>query len=557
MKDENMSPNVSTGERIVKEWYKKPAVLSLFVIFSSFAVYINSLSGDFIWDDIEQIVENPVIKDIRNIPSFFTSDLWRLVSNPTISSYYYRPFFLLSLTVDYNLWGLNSIGYHITNLILHAIASFVVYLVGRRLLSNHIPAFIGSMLFAVHPIHVESVAWISGRTDPMAAVFFMLSFYLYMLFKDGKGIAMLILSIMSYLFSLFSKEMAIMLPIVLLAYEALFKPQWKSKYNIIKSLQVIGHYILVSVLYLYIRTVALGDTIGTSFSSSGMSFSSSPPLRLYTSLGITLDYLRIMILPINLKVLYDVPLKESIFDWQVIFSLCMLISIFVITILTYSKDRKIFFTSIWFFITALPISNIVPLRPTMMAERYMYIPSVGICLLVGCILYSVYQRNIQWSFYLKALLLAVITVFSFITFQRNGWWENDVVCFTKMVEDAPKNAYAHHNLGDAYRRMGNIGQAITEWEEAVRLNPYHSEANNSLGNIHLLQGNYTEAVRRYKIALKTMPENAESHYNIAIALEKLGNTEEAAFHYREFITRAPAQYRDVVEEVKSKPIVSR
>ena len=149
-----MSPNVSIGERIVKEWYKKPAVLSIVVIFSSLAIYINSLGGDFIWDDIEQIVENPAIKDIGNIPSFFTSDLWRLISNPTIGSYYYRPFFLLSLAVDYNLWKLNPFGYHISNLILHAISSFMVYLVGRRLFSNHMAAFIGSILFALHPLHL-------------------------------------------------------------------------------------------------------------------------------------------------------------------------------------------------------------------------------------------------------------------------------------------------------------------------------------------------------------------------------------------------------------------
>src|SRR3989304_8889856 len=111
-------------KKVVKKCKKNPAVLGLFVIFSSLAVYINSLSGDFIWDDIEQIADNPVIKDIRNIPSFFTSHLWSLIRNPTIGSYYYRPFFLLSLAVDYNLWGLNPLGYHITNLILHALASF-------------------------------------------------------------------------------------------------------------------------------------------------------------------------------------------------------------------------------------------------------------------------------------------------------------------------------------------------------------------------------------------------------------------------------------------------
>src|SRR4030067_3703612 len=172
---------------ITKEWHKNPALLCLFVIFSSLAVYINSLSGDFIWDDIEQIVDNPVIKDIRNIPSFFTSDLWRLIENPTIGSYYYRPLFLLSLTLDYSLWNLNPLGYHITNLILHAINSLLIYQIGRRLFLHNAPAFLGAALFAVHPVHTESIAWISGRTDPITAVFFLLSFYRYILFMFAKG----------------------------------------------------------------------------------------------------------------------------------------------------------------------------------------------------------------------------------------------------------------------------------------------------------------------------------------------------------------------------------
>jgi len=546
MKYENMSPNVSIGERIVKEWYKKPAVLSIVVIFSSLAIYINSLGGDFIWDDIEQIVENPAIKDIGNIPSFFTSDLWRLISNPTIGSYYYRPFFLLSLAVDYNLWKLNPFGYHISNLILHAISSFMVYLVGRRLFSNHMAAFIGSMLFAVHPVHVESVAWVSGRTDPMAALFFLLSFYLYMLFKDGKGFTMLVFSLTTYLFSLLSKEIGITLPLLLLVYELSFKPQAEPKHYRIKSLKVIGIYLIISLVYLYMRALVLGEAIGE--------FSASPPLekRIYTSFGVILDYIRIMVLPVNLKLLYDVPLRESIFNWQVISSLLLLCAVFIATLLTYRKDQMVFFAAAWFFITILPVSNIVPLRPTMMAERYLYIPSVSICLLGGLVFYRIYQARSSLSPYLNVLIFLSLIILSAITFQRNRLWKDEATYFAKMVEDAPQNTYAHHNLGETYRKAGNMDDAIKEWQAAIQLYPLHPEANNSLANVALMQGNYPEAVHRYKIAIQGRPENAESHYNIALALERLGDAEEAISHYREFIRRASPKYQDIIEQVKAK-----
>ena len=547
-------------KRVVKEWYKKSAILGLVVIFSSLAVYINSLSGDFIWDDIEQIADNPVIKDIRNIPSFFTSDLWRLISNPTIGSYYYRPFFLLSLAVDYNLWELNPFGYHITNLILHAISSFMVYLLGRRLFSNHIPAFIGSMLFAVHPVHIESIAWISGRTDPMAAVFFLLSFYLYILFRDGKGFIMLIFSLIAYFFSLLSKEIGITLPLLLFVYELSFKQQqdkhshppltkgeWGDfRDNRIRILQIAGMYLVISVAYLYIRALVLGEAIGQS--------SSSPPIdkRIYTSFGIILDYIWIMILPVNLKVLYDTPLKESFFDWKVIFSLFLLAAVFISTLLSYRKDKTVFFIAVWFFITILPVSNIVPLKPTMMAERLVYIPSIGICLLGGLVSYKICRIGSPLFSYSKAFIPIMFSILSLITFQRNKLWANETVYFEKAVEDAPQNAYAHHNLGDVYRKTGRMKQAISEWQKAVEIYPLHPEANNSLANVALMQGDYPEAVRRYRVALKGRPENSESHYNLALALERLGNTDEAISHYREFIGRASPNYQDLIDHVTER-----
>lgn len=526
------------------KWYENPWVCTHIIIFFSFAVYINSLSGEFIWDDVEQIVENPVIKDIRNIPSFFTSDLWRLIDNPAIGSYYYRPFFLLSLALDYRMWGLNPFGYHVTNLAFHSLNSLMVYLIGRRVLKKNTPSFMAGMLFAVHPVHAESVTWISGRVDPLAFLFSFLSFYFYAIFTEKRKGLYLAVSLSTYFLSLLSKEMAITLPLLLLAYEISLRPsvEFKRGNNLF---WILFPYFLITAIYLYLRAIILKGVISDLPAAP---FSK----RLYTSFGIILEYLRILILPVNLKILYDVPLAESVFQRQVIFSIALLITIIILIIFAYRRDKEIFFASVWFFITILPVTNIVPLRPTMMAERYLYIPSVGICLLLGLVFYRAYVANPSWSLYLKSLMLIILILLSLITFQRNRFWKNEVIYFTKWVKDAPDNAYAHHNLGDAYRKTGEMEQAVSEWEEAVRLEPSHSEANNSLGNIHLLQGNYPEAVRRYRIALQGMPENAGAHYNIAIALEKMGQTEEALFHYRRFITLAPARYKDIVEGVKRR-----
>lgn len=531
---------------IVTKWYNKPAAFGFFIVVSSIAVYINSLGGDFIWDDIEQIVENPVIMDLSNVPYFFTSDLWRLIDNPTIGSYYYRPLFLLSLASDYSLWGLNPLGYHITNIMLHSLVSIMVYLIGRRLFRNNPAALVGSLIFAVHPVHVESVAWISGRTDPMAALFLLFSFHLYTLFKEDKNNILLFLSLAAYFLSLLSKEMAITLPLLLAAYEFSFHEKQPGERRI-KSMWAICLYILVSIAYLYIRATILGEAIG------GASSSSSPLyMRLYTSFGILLDYIRIVILPINLKVLYEIPLKVSFFDWNVLLPLLLLVSLLITTCIAYKRERILFFTGIWFFITILPISNIVPLKPTMMAERYLYVPSIGICLLAGLVSYKIYTKGHQISIYFTAFIVILISLLSSITFQRNRLWANETTYFTQSAKDAPDNAYAHHNLGDVYRKKGHMEKAIEEWRTAVRLYPLHAEANNSLANIALIQENYQEAVNRYRIALKGRPENSEAHYNLAMTLERLGNKEEAMFHYREFMRTASPKHQYIIEEIAAR-----
>lgn len=531
-------------ENINNNRYNNPAILAIFVVCSSIFVYANSLSGEFIWDDVEQIVENPVIMDLHNVPSFFTSDLWKLISNPAVGSNYYRPLFLLSLATDYSLWGLNPLGYHITNIILHALVSLLVYLIGRKLLGNNISAFVAGLLFAVHPVHVESVAWISGRTDPMAAAFMLLSLYLYILFSERKRVIVLLLSFTAYIFSLLSKEMGITLPLLIVAYEFSFNKN-KPGESSLKSLWPIGVYVLISAAYLYIRGTILGDAVGVNSSSSPLH------MRIYTSFGIIVDYIRLIVLPINMKALYDVPLRESFFDWKVLLPLSLLLSLLIVTYLLYKKDKMAFFASIWFFITILPVSNIVPLKPTMMAERYIYIPSVGICLIAAYL----YLKLHTWSFlskYSKPALIIILATLSMVTIHRGKLWSNEKLFFEQSVKDAPGNAYAHHNLGDIYRKNGNMEKAIEEWETAVLLYPLHPEANNSLANIALMQGKYHDAITRYRIALEGRPENSEAHYNLGMAFEKLGNMEEAAMHYREFIRMASPKHKEVVEELKRK-----
>ncbi len=192
----------------------------------SFVTYSNTLTGEFIWDDRELILDNYYVKNWENLPTIFSSDFF-FTSSKEGKIGYYRPLITLTYMINYSLFKINPLGYHLTNIIFHLLNGVLVYLLAVHLLKSMRVPLLAALLFAIHPVHTESVSWIAGRTDVIACFFFLISLYCYVKFMEKRGLLLYLISLLSFTLSLFSKEMAVTLPLILIAYDYFYTTEGK------------------------------------------------------------------------------------------------------------------------------------------------------------------------------------------------------------------------------------------------------------------------------------------------------------------------------------------
>lgn len=314
----------------------------------SIVVYISSPRGNFIWDDVAQISQNPFIRDLIYLPRFFTADLGRYTAyGHAGSSPYYRPLFLVSYALDYLIWGSKPFGYHLTNIMLHAACSLLAFRLAIKLLNDRWAALWAAGIFAAHPVHAEAVAWIAGRADLLAGSFFFISFGSYLIFRESARKFYFGISVVTYMLALFSKEAAIPLPLLLVAYELSFKRhEWQEN-----SAKIMGRlllFLVVFALYFIMRTAALGVLLALPDNSPFTAHA------VYAMSAIVLNYLRLFLLPVDLKLLYQISL-DHLLDARVLGSATVAALLLGGICLTYRQNRTLFFVSMGFCISVLPV----------------------------------------------------------------------------------------------------------------------------------------------------------------------------------------------------------
>lgn len=324
-----------------------PAIVKFILIFIlllvSFAVYFNALSGGFVYDDEAQIVENPWIRDIRNIPTIFFSSVWSFKAGLN-SSNYYRPLMHIVYMFNYHLFGLKPWGFHLVSILFHCVTSVLVFLIIQRLLavqraslsSVHLsPPFIAALLFASHPIHTEAVSWIAGLPDVAFTFFYLFSLYLYILFRDGSGRSYLF-SILSFSVATLFKEPALTLPIILIAYDYLLK---KSDKAILAGIMTYMPYVVVSGFYLLLRYYSL-----RSFAP----IEAYPDLSTYQFIinvfPLFGEYLKSLFWPFALNFWHTFHPISSLLEAKGIVSVIVSVIFFIVMITAYKKNKLFFFS---------------------------------------------------------------------------------------------------------------------------------------------------------------------------------------------------------------------
>lgn len=538
---------------------KNEVFVALAVSLLTFLVYFPALQNDFLnWDDDVYVTKNP------NIRSFDAKLIrWAFISFYDCNWF---PLTLISHAIDYAVWGGNPIGHHFTNNILHATNTFWVVLLSIKLAlfvraqAAHAAFFskssvyiIGAgtgLLFGLHPLHVESVAWASQRKDLLCAIFYLLSIYAHLNYARpqidvGCGMAAkserwYYASIVFFVLALLSKPMAVSLPFTLTIID--FYPLGR-----IKNMKSLKAVILEKIPFIVLALAS--STLTILAQRSAMMPLETVPLstRFYVAASAVLSYLGKMLLPINLIPYYPYPQDVSLL------SLVNLLPIIIVAgsilgVLIYTNKNRLLF-SIWsyYLITLLPVLGIIQVGSQAMADRYTYLPSIGPFMFISVMaakLYDKIETSERFKMVLTLVAVAVsfclVFLMSYATVRQIGLWKNNHVFWHYVIEKSPVGVHiAHYNLGNHYKAGNRLDLAIEQYRKALILKPDFELAYNNMGNAYYSLGMFNEAIEQYKKALIIKADYAEAYFNMGNSYYSLGLLDPAIEQYRKALTIKP------------------
>ena len=494
----------------------KTFICAVLIILATVGVYFNSLDNEFLWDDKVLISGNKSIQDWGYLSENLVTHLYRGTAD---ASNFYRPILKLSFMLDWAVWQERVTGWHVTNIALHAINALLIFFLFGIILKARLAAFLAAMLFAVHPVFTSAVTYISGRGDPLALFFMLVSFLFFVRKRHLAGALFFIPAILT-------KETAIILPLLLFAYYRIIgKGKEKGVRPLLKSKRgqtpFSFYYLIVFLPYIVICAIygALRATVFNFPFVPTLTSGSTLYLRLLTMAKILFIYLKLLILPLGLHMERNVPYVQSFFEPAVFISVTAIaVMAYFIRKKIYRQNEGIFFGISWFLIALLPVSNIRPLNMSM-AEHWLYVPAIGLFACVGILLGRIMQKGAAWKLAAWGLFGAAIFFLSSETFWQNRVWRNEKVFYENFLRYVPESYVAHANMGGIYVREGETDLAIREYKKALEICPHYMAAHFSLAHQYRELGERAKALRHHERAILYFPTLAEPRYELAIFYE--------------------------------------
>ena len=512
----------------------------------TFLVYLAALRNDFVsWDDGAYVYENPHISSVN--AAFFK---WAFFD---FYSYNWHPLTWLSHALDYAVWGLNPLGHHLTSIILHAVNTFVVVFLVMRLsktvkLTPGLPlwqderttlitAGVTGLLFGLHPVHVESVAWVSERKDLLCAFFYLLGIMAYTNFvrsvtAEAAQIKLsrfinkhYLLTLAFFVLALLSKPMAVSLPVILLLLD------W-FPYNRICSFKT-GWFALIEKLpFLAFSLISSIVTVLAQKSEGAISSIEILPLSTRVLVGVKAltAYLWKIVLPLNLVPFYPYPKEVSLVSWEYLFAVGLAIGLTGVCIVMIRKQK--FWLEVWGYygVTLLPVLGIVQVGGQSMADRYMYLPSLGPFLIIGSSAAWIWGRAgslKKWGQSIKVLSVAaavtLLVLLSYKTVMQIGVWKNSIVFWDYVIEKEPDNfADAYVNRGRTFEKMGRSDRALSDYDRAIALAPFDFEVYDVRGQALHKMGRLEGALADYDRAIALNPADFKAYNNRGLVFDRMG-----------------------------------
>ncbi len=520
--------------------------LILFLTITTFAVFWQMRNHEFvILDDGKYVTENSHVRDGLTWEGL----VWAFT---TTHANFWHPLTWISHMLDCELYGLDPGGHHFTNLLIHIANTLLLFLVLERMTGALWPSAFVAAMFALHPLHVESVAWAAERKDVLSTFFYVLTIGSYVRYVEHPGINRYLLVLLTFALGLMAKPMLVTLPFVLLLldYWPLDRFQFvqqsgngcaQAQKSVCPNNQRSTFFRLVLEKFPLFVLAAVSCVVAYLAQEQGGALKALNlfpiEFRIANAVFSYASYIGKTIWPLHLAVFYPHPGILPL--WQVIGAGLFLVSTSVLAIRAAHRSPYLTVGWLWYLGTLVPVIGLVQVGDHAMADRYTYVPLIGLFIMIAWGSCDISKR---WR-YLKTVLAissgALICASMISTAFQIRHWQNSTTLFEHTLDVTADNSMAHTNLGVVLAGQGKPDEAVMHYTQALRIKPDHLEARINMGVALAAQGKLDEAVAHYSRALHIKPDFAGAHYNLGNALLEQGKTEEAIKHFREALRIKP------------------
>ena len=514
----------------------RPAVRSwmplLVLALVSMAVFCRALGHDFLinWDDRQYVLDNSIIRgfSLDHLKAAFT----------TFYLGNYAPLHLVSYMLDYQFCGMNATGFILSNILLHTMNGMLFYLLLRRIAGERVWIFAAALIFLLHPVQVESVAWVSQRKNLLAMSFFLMAIYLYREYRGGerkKPALFYLLSLAAFILALLAKSVVVILPLVLILFDNCLLNRRDLKGLFLDKVP----FIAIAAIFCVVAV----ESQSMQYQGGRSSWHGGTPYATFlTMLPVLASYLRMIAWPANLSAFYDVPIRTAV-DGEVAMAALLCLILIAAGVLLYRRRRPLFFWFALFFIGLIPVSQIVPIV-TLMNDRYLYFPMLGAASFLGMVAFG----DKVWSELSPSpKALAVPLIFLFMTValaaasvRRVGVWWDSATLWGDAVRKAPNLALTHDSYGEGLLQQGDIDEAVGQFMIALSLDKARdgiqedagernarADTHNNLGTAYGMKGLADAAIDQFSTAIRLNPGFAKAYYNLGNGLMHKGMFAEA------------------------------
>jgi Flp pilus assembly protein TadD len=493
---------------------RHPLPLALAIVAAVAIVFAPVARHGFVnFDDPQYVSENPFISDgltLRGIAWAFTTGY---AGN-------WHPLTWISHMLDVQVFGLSAGAHHVMNVVLHTASALLLFLLLYRITSAIGRSWFVAALFAVHPLHVESVAWIAERKDVLSALFWMLTIWAYVRYVHRPAVAPYSLVGVLFALGLMAKPMLVTLPVTLLLLDVWPLRRTNTRRLIREKVPLFTLAIASSVVTFMVQQQA-----GAVKELASLPVSR----RVANALVAYVSYTGKTLWPTNLAAIYPYP--DSIAGWQVAAAIAALAIVTWLAVRVRRDHPYVLIGWLWYLVTLIPVIGLIQVGSQPIADRYTYVPLIGLFIIVAWGVPEILARRRVTTTVLATAAVVVVAACVVAARAQVDHWRSSVALWQHAVSVTTDNYRAQGNLGHALAAEGRRDEAIQHYSEAVRIRPSYAEAHNNLGLALARQGRIEEAIPHYAEALRLLPDYFEAHSNLGAALAGTGRYTDAINHF--------------------------